>query len=68
VNPGRKLFIYDGRCFLGTILIDHKGKSRAFDAMRKRVETFLDQQAALAAFHAAELPVEDRQSKLARRK
>jgi hypothetical protein len=49
----RELFQYDGGLFIGSITIDRDGEAKAFNDTRKRLGTFPDFRAAMAAISAA---------------
>jgi hypothetical protein len=51
----RELFQYDGHCFIGRIVIDPDGQSKAFDSARKRLGMFPDFRGAMAAISAAHM-------------
>jgi hypothetical protein len=53
-KPLRKeLFQYDGCLFIGMIIVDRDGEAKAFNGARKRLGTFPDFRAAMAAISAA---------------
>jgi hypothetical protein len=51
----RELFQYDGHTCIGRIVIDPDGQAKAFNSTRKRLGTFPDFRAAMAAISAAHM-------------
>jgi hypothetical protein len=51
----RELFQYDGCRFIGRIVVDSSGKAKAFNGARKRLGTFPDFRAAMAAISATHM-------------
>lgn len=49
----RELFQYDGHLFIGRIVVNPDGKAKAFDGACKRLGSFPDFRAAMAAISAA---------------
>jgi hypothetical protein len=51
----RELFQYDGCRFIGRIIVNPGGQAKAYGAARKRLGTFPDFRAAMAAISAAHM-------------
>jgi hypothetical protein len=67
----RELFQYDGHRFIGRIIVDPDGDAKAFNGGHKRLGTFPDFRAAMAAISAAHMsamsPTVGRNAKRARK-
>jgi hypothetical protein len=53
--PRRELFQYDGSRFIGTIVVNRDGTTKAFNGARKGLGSFPDFRVAMAAISAAHI-------------